>query len=83
VQDALHDAGLTSADQLLPPSVHVKHGVNPAGKHLHYYLNYSSSPASFPYAYPAGRDLLTGHTAGAGTTMSLAAWDLAIVEEDR
>ena len=61
----------------------VKHGINRAGKRIHYYLNYSGASANFTYAYAASRDLLTGHAIGRGSSVSLAPWDLAILEEDK
>jgi beta-galactosidase len=83
VLDVLHQAGLTSSDQDLPAPVRVKHGVNRAGKRIHYYLNYSSVPAKFTYSYAAGHDLLTAHAVARGSSVSLAPWDLAIMEEDK
>ena len=82
VLDVLRESGLTSSDQEIPKSVRVKHGVNRAGKRIHYYLNYSSDTTNFTYAYAAGRDLLTGHSLAQGGKVSLAPWDLAILEED-
>lgn len=82
VLDVLRDSGLTSSDQALPSSVRVKHGANPAGKHLHFYLNYSNSPATFTYAYGPAHDLLTAHATPKQSSVSLAPWDLAIMEED-
>ncbi|MGH9501407.1 MAG: beta-galactosidase [Terriglobales bacterium] len=83
VLDVLRDSGLASSDQALPASVRLKHGVNPAGKRIHYYLNYSSAPANFTYAYAAGRDLLTGHAIVKGGSVNLAPWDVAILEESK
>ena len=59
VAEAVKSAGLASADQQLPASVHVKHGTNRKGHQLHYYLNYSSEAKTFAYPYAAGNDLLT------------------------
>jgi beta-galactosidase len=83
VLDVLRESGLTSSDQALPANVRLKHGTNRAGKRIHYYLNYSSAPTNFTYAYAAGRDLLTGHAIAKGGSVSLAPWDLAILEEGR
>src|SRR4029077_12575594 len=77
VLDVLRESGLTSSDQGLPEPVRVKHGMNREGKRIHYYLNYSGAPADFTYAYATSRDLLTGHAVGQGSSVSLAAWDLA------
>ena len=83
MKETLRDLGLANARQLLPASVRVKSGVNRTGKAIHYYLNYSGETVSAPYGYASGRDLLSGHIMSSGATMSLAPWDLAIVEEDR
>jgi beta-galactosidase len=81
VLDTLRDAGLTGPDQQLPAAVRVKHGLSHDGRKLHYYLNYSSAPASVTYSYPAGTDLLTGHRLSQGQVAAIAPWDLFIVEE--
>jgi beta-galactosidase len=83
VLDALKESGLATSDQALPASVRVKHGINGAGKRIHYYLNYSNAPASFHYDYGVGRDLLTGNATVSGATVQVAAWDLVIVKEDK
>jgi beta-galactosidase len=78
---ALGEAGLASADQQLPAQVHVQQGVNRMGKRLHYYFNYSSAEVSARYAYNAGKNLLDDKAVGHGQELTLAPWDLAIVEE--
>jgi beta-galactosidase len=83
VLDCLKSAGLTSPDQQLPASIHVKHGVNRTGKQLHYYLNYSSETKSFPYPYAAASDLLTGSAIASNQSITLKPWDLAILEESK
>jgi len=82
VLDALRDAGLAGPDQQLPPSVRVKHGVSRDGRSLHYYLNYSSQPATLTYKYMAGTDLLTGRPLSQGQQATIAPWDLIIVKEE-
>jgi beta-galactosidase len=81
VLDELHLSGLTSTDQQLPPGLHVKHGLNGKGKRIHYYLNYTSSPASFIYRYGTAHDLLTGENLAAGARLTVRPWDLIIAEE--
>ena len=78
----LKETGLTSADQDLPASVRVKHGQNRNGKTLHFYLNYSSCPQTLNYSYAAGTELLSHTNFSHGQTLSLKAWDAAIVEEN-
>jgi beta-galactosidase len=75
--------GLTGPDQDLSPGLHVSHGVNDYNRRIHYYLNYSSSPAIFTYTYADARDLLTGHIMAAGSKESVGPWGLIIAEEDR
>lgn len=77
----LKASGLTGPDQQLPASVKVKHGVTNDGHPMHYYLNYSSSPAGVLYTYSAGRDLLTGKAMSPGQKAGIGPWDLMIVKE--
>jgi beta-galactosidase len=80
--EALRAAGLTGPDQKLPATVRVKHGTAHDGRKLHYYLNYSSEPATISYPYAQGSDLLTGGKLGPGEQTRLGPWDLIIVKED-
>jgi beta-galactosidase len=77
----LKEAGLTGGDQSLPAAVRVKHGVNGLGKKVHYFLNYSSEEQTLSYSYGAGTDLTTNSAVGAGQSLTLKPWDVAIVEE--
>ncbi len=81
LMEALKLAGLDGPDQQLPPPVRVKHGVNRKGKPLHYYLNYSGEAQKFQYPYGAGQDLLTQSPVAHAEALTLAPWDLAIIEE--
>jgi beta-galactosidase len=81
VRDVLKKAGVSGLDAQIPPSVHVQQGVNKMGKALHYYFNYSSNPVTVSYRYDAGTNLLDGKSAGKGSSLALAPWDLAIIEE--
>jgi beta-galactosidase len=65
----------------LPSAVHLQHGVNRLGKHLHYYFNYSGADVKLTYAYGAGTDLLEGKAIAHAGEFTLAPWDLAIIEE--
>jgi beta-galactosidase len=75
--------GLTGPDQQVSAQVHVQHGVNRMGRQVHYYFNYSSAPVSAKYTYAAGSNLLTSAPVSSGQQLSLAPWDLAIIEEAR
>jgi beta-galactosidase len=83
VLDTLRDAGLSGSEPSLPANVRLKSGTNGAGKKIHYYLNYSSTPASVRYSFGAGRDLLTGKASAPNGTLQLGPWDLAIMEEGK
>ncbi len=79
--DVLGLAGLTGTDQTLPAAVKVKHGTSNAGKRMHYYLNYSGDAQTVTYSYGAGTELTGGKAVAANSTVRIAAWDLAIIEE--
>jgi len=81
VKRAIEEAGLTSADEQLPSAVNVEHGVNRMGKRVHYYFNYSASNATLTYTYAAGTNLFDGKLVAASAQLTLAPWDLAIIEE--
>jgi len=81
LRGAVEKAGLSSADLQLPAAVHAQHGVNQMGKRVHYYFNYSGEEAKASYGYGAGTSLLDGKAVTKGTQLTLAPWDLAIVEE--
>lgn len=78
-------AGLAAIDRepKLPSAVHVRSGLSNAGRPMHYYLNYSASPQSFTYAGGAGKELITGKPYAQATTVTIPAWDLAIIEESK
>jgi len=78
---SLEKLGLTGPDQQLPAAVHVEHGVNRLGKRLHYYFNYSGAEVKVSYTYAAGTNLLDGKPVAKAAELTLAPWDLAIIEE--
>lgn len=78
----LKNIGLTGPDQQVPATVRVKHGIGKDGKALHYYLNYSSSPATLTYAYQPAHDVLTGKTLAKDQQVTVEPWDLIIAKEN-
>ena len=52
-----------------------------AGSFLHYYLNYSSSEAKATYSGEPGTNILDAKAVAKGAVLTLAPWDMAIVEE--
>ena len=81
LKGALDKAGLTNPDQQLPAAIHVDHGVNRLGKRLHYYFNYSGAEVKLTYSYAPGTNLLDGKAIVKSAELTLAPWDLAIIEE--
>ncbi|HYG81519.1 MAG TPA: beta-galactosidase, partial [Pyrinomonadaceae bacterium] len=72
--DVIKLAGLDGPDQQLPAPVRVRHGVNNAGKNLHYYLNYSSQGQTFTYPYAGGTDLLMKKPVSKSQAVELGPW---------
>jgi beta-galactosidase len=75
-------AHIAGPDQKLPTAVRVKHGVNRAGKAIHYYFNFSSAPQSLVYSYRRGTELLLKRGVAPASALVLEPWGVAIVEED-
>jgi beta-galactosidase len=82
LRNALGRAGLLTSDQQLPAKVHAQQGINRLGKRVDYYFNYSDKEANFRVANANGVDLLSGKSVPAGAALTLAPWDLAIIEEN-
>ena len=74
-------AHLMGPDQALPAAVRVKHGVNRAGKTIHYYFNFSSAQQYPVYSYAAGVELLSNRPAAKSSALALEPWGVAIIEE--
>jgi beta-galactosidase len=81
LKGALDKAGIAHPESELPAAVHVQHGVNRMGKQMHYYFTYSSEEVKIPYGYSAGSNLLDGKSVAHADELTLAPWDLAIIEE--
>jgi len=81
MEDALKLAGQFGPDQEFSSTIRVKSGLNAAGKNVRFYLNYSSQAQAFKYPYAAGTDLLTLKKIERSETVTLAPWDLAIIED--
>jgi beta-galactosidase len=77
----LQRIGLANPDQELPSALHVQHGVNRMGKRIHYYFNYSGAEVRPSYSYALGTELIHGKEVSHGAELTLAPWDLAIIEE--
>ena len=82
VRDTLQVAGVSAADGTLPASLRAKHGVNRQGHRIHYFLNYSADAVTFTYTYAKAHDLLQGTAVTPRSSVKVAPWDLALLEED-
>ncbi len=82
LQSVLQEKGLVGPDQQLPSHIQARTGVNRFGKTIRYYFNYSGTPATFTYRHKAGTDLLTSRAVKGDETVTVAPWDLVIVEEN-
>ena len=82
LQSVLQEKGLIGPDQQLPSHIQARTGVNRFGKTIRYYFNYSGNPATFTYRHKTGTDLLTSRAVKGDEAVTLAPWDLAIVEEN-
>ena len=81
VAEVLRAAGLAGPDQDLPTAVRIRQGVASSGKVQRYYLNFSGQAQTFTYPHASGTDLLTGKAIQKSQPVTLAPWDLAIIEE--
>ncbi|MDZ7345834.1 MAG: beta-galactosidase, partial [candidate division KSB1 bacterium] len=77
------DAGILGEEQKLPAKVKVRSGVNRKGRTIRYCLNISGEPQAFVYPFADGRDLLSGRAVKQGESVTLAPWDLLIVESTK
>lgn len=81
VADTLARAGISTADSSILP-VRVRHGWNRRGQRLHYYLNFSGSPANATYRYARGLEMLTGQPVRQGASIALEPYGVAILREE-
>ena len=82
LRDRLQKLALLGPDENLPASVHAQSGVNRMGKRIHYYFNYSSAEVNLRYENADGTNLLTDRQIAHDADLTLAPWDLAIIEEN-
>lgn len=82
LEDAVKKAGLWGTDQQLAFPLITKNGTNQAGKQIHYYFNYSATPATVAYPHHTGNELLTNNAVATGTSLVLEPWGVKIVEEN-
>lgn len=81
IRQELERAELMTPDQELRWPLITKSGTNENGNTIRYYYNYSSEPASFTYPYEGGTELISQEVVGNNETLTIAPWDLLIIEE--
>ena len=82
LQSALQELGMIGPDQRLPPAIRTRSGINGFNRPVRYYFNYSDAEVSFNYPHQPGTDLLTNSSVASSAKLTLAPWDLAIIEEN-
>jgi beta-galactosidase len=83
IKNAVKSAGIENPDFEFSWPLIAKSGVNDDGKAVHFYYNYSSEPIKFTYPHAAGRELVTEKSLSHGDSLSIAPWDIVIIEENR
>ncbi len=81
IKQAIERAGLRTPDQLVHWPLITKSGTNDEGKTIRYYYNYSSGPVKFVYPYKGGIELTSARKVTGKETLTVAPWDLLIIEE--
>ena len=83
LHDYLQEISLSDADFSTDAPhfpIITKQGENDEGHHLFYYFNYSMEEQKFPYPHKAGRELLSDTELSTGSVLTLAPWDVTIIE---
>lgn len=83
IREVLDRAGLVGPDQSAPAGLRIRHGRNPSGTPLHFYLNFSPSARSIAYSYSDGQELISSKPVSRGGRLSLAPWDVLVVAEKK
>lgn len=82
IREAVERAGVSNADFQFSWPLIAKSGTNEDGKAIHIYYNYSSEPLEFAYPHSGAKELVSDKQVPKGETISIAPWDLVILEED-
>jgi beta-galactosidase len=81
VEECVKRAGLWGEQQAFQFPTIMRTGVLANGHPVHYLLNYSAAPAQITYAFPSGKNLLSGEAVPQNGTVALASWGVAVIEE--
>jgi beta-galactosidase len=83
IKEAVDRAGIENPDHQFAWPLIAKSGINDEGKNVHFYYNYSSDPIEFPYPHASGKELVKETSVKNGETLTLAPWDVLIIEENK
>ena len=82
VRDTLKQSGIEADAAAAESPIRIKNGKNQKGQRIHYFLNYSSSPASIDYHYGIAHNLLDRQQQlSPGQRLTIGPWDVVIAEE--
>jgi beta-galactosidase len=81
VRDTLKQSGIETDAVAAGSTIRIKHGRNQKGQRIHYFLNYSSSPASIDYHYGTAHNLLGKQEINPRQRLTIGPWDVVIAEE--
>jgi beta-galactosidase len=81
MEESVKRADLWGQQQKLHFPMIMRSGTLADGHAVHYLLNYSAGPAQITYAFPLGKNLLSGETVSQNGTIVLPAWGVAVIEE--
>ena len=81
LEDSVKRANLWGPQQALHFPTIMRSGMLADGHAVHYVMNYSAAPASVTYAFPSGKNLLSGEEVSQNGTITLPAWGVAVIEE--
>jgi beta-galactosidase len=82
MEEAVRRAGLWGPQQALHFPTILRSGLLANGNPVHYVLNYSPASTRASYAFPAGKDLLSGAKVQRDSMIALPPWGVAIIEQD-
>jgi beta-galactosidase len=81
IRQELERAKLITHDQELHWPLITKSGTNEDGNTIRYYYNYTSDPVTFVYLHEGGTELISEEKVENNETLTIAPWDLLIIEE--
>ncbi len=80
MEKVLKNTGIWGKEQDIQFPVISKEGINKKGKHIRYFFNYSGTEQSIKYEYSNGTSLLDSSKVKKEDTLTLAPWDVKIIE---